>query len=98
MSLRQDGVGVVSGRPRVSSEVTGTGKVTRMLSIGGSRRTVTLTSAVWSCLQEIAEAEQRSVNAIIADVAARAGGRRLAASIEVFVVGYLRLGRPPAAV
>jgi len=88
---------VVKGRLRVRSDAAGAGKESRAISIDGNRRTVTLTAAVWTCLQEIAEAEGRTVNAIIADVAQRTGSRRLAASIDVFVVGYLRLGRPSTA-
>ncbi|GLS43891.1 ribbon-helix-helix domain-containing protein [Methylobacterium brachythecii] len=58
----------------------------RSVMIAGHRTSVSLESAFWDVLREIAETRERSVQAMIGDIDAERGDQNLSSAIRVFVL------------
>jgi predicted DNA-binding ribbon-helix-helix protein len=69
------------------------GIVKRSVSIAGHRTSVSLEEPFWEVLQEIAELEAVSVQALIGRIDAERGDQNLSSALRVFVLGSLRAAR-----
>lgn len=68
------------------------------LTLQGHRTSVTLEAGFWAALQELAQAEGRSVNALAAEIDARRDPEvGLASAIRVHLLRAAREGRLPVA-
>ncbi len=63
----------------------------RSVTIAGHRTSVTLEEPFWQSLHEIAEAQGKSVNALIAEIDTDQSGN-LSSALRVFILGYYRRG------
>jgi predicted DNA-binding ribbon-helix-helix protein len=64
--------------------------ITRNVVLNGRRTSLRLEGAIWDALEEIAEREGCSVNALCAHVDTNRDERTLTASIRVYVLRYFR--------
>lgn len=58
----------------------------RSVMIAGHRTSVSLESAFWDVLREIADAQEQSVQALIGAIDAERGDQNLSSAIRVFVL------------
>jgi len=68
------------------SDETPSGLKKRSVMIAGHRTSVSLESAFWDALREIAETQERSVQALIGAIDAERGDQNLSSAIRVFVL------------
>jgi predicted DNA-binding ribbon-helix-helix protein len=69
----------------------------RSLTVAGHRTSISLEDEFWTALAEIAEAEGKSVPALVAEIDKRrsdsgASSANLSAAIRLYVLGRLRAG------
>lgn len=64
----------------------------RSVNIAGHRTSVSLEASFWDALKELAGAEGRSVQALIAAIDAGRGGQNLSSAVRVFVLDRARAG------
>jgi len=65
----------------------------RSITVAGHRTSVTLETAFWESLKDIAAARQTSINALIAEVDT-ARPENLSSALRVFVLEYYKQPRP----
>ena len=66
------------------------GVVKRSVAIAGHRTSVSLEAPFWEALRAIADAQGRSVQALIGEIDAGRGGANLSSAIRVFVLREAR--------
>lgn len=66
------------------------------MTIKGHRTSITLETAFWESLKDIATARNKSINALIAEIDA-AQPENLSSALRVYILGYYKknLGRHP---
>lgn len=64
----------------------------RSVNIAGHRTSVSLEGPFWDALKELAEADGRSVQGLIAAIDAGRGRRNLSSAVRVFVLDRARAG------
>jgi predicted DNA-binding ribbon-helix-helix protein len=64
--------------------------VKRSIVIAGHKTSVSLEEPFWTCLREIADAQQASVSRVVADIEARSPRGNLSSAIRTFVLNKVR--------
>ncbi len=65
----------------------------RSVVVNGHKTSVSLEDAFWSCLREIAHAQQATVSKLIADIDKTRETNNLSSTIRLFVLDYVRTNR-----
>lgn len=69
--------------------------IKRSVTVAGHRTSITLESAFWSSLKEIADQRNQSVNALIAEID-RQQPENLSSALRVFVLAHYKKKESPA--
>jgi len=64
----------------------------RSVTVAGHRTSITLEGAFWDSLREIAESQNKSVNALIAEVD-KQQPENLSSALRVFILGYYKANK-----
>lgn len=63
--------------------------IKRSVTVAGHRTSITLEGAFWDSLKEIADSQDKSVNALIAEIDGQQP-ENLSSALRVFVLGYYK--------
>ncbi len=66
------------------------GIVKRSIEIAGHRTSISLENAFWAALKDIAEAEDRTLRALVAEIDATRGETNLSSAIRLRVLAHYR--------
>lgn len=70
--------------------VAPTRPVKRSFTIAGHRTSISLENAFWNALRDIAEAEQRSLASIVAEIDKNRGTAGLSGAVRIWVLDHFR--------